>query len=385
MTKKVMIMASLEDLELGTLAPLLFPIDRAINTSTKLENLGYDSIWFPDHLMGWIPDSIWTPDITMLANMQASPHTFPEVSAAIAAHASHTQTLQIGTAVTDVLRRHPATLAQTFITLDHISKGRVILGLGAGEAENLIPYGIPFDHPVSRLEESMRVIKLLWDSEPNAKINFDGKYIQLEDAVFDIPLYDDKPPPIWLGAHGPRMLKLAGELADGWLPANLPPEDYKLKLQQILETAKKFDRESAITPGLFVVTALANDHEDCHEMFKTPMARAWALVEASWAFEAAGARHPLSKRDDGHFYPFLEYIPNRYEREEILAALEKVPPGLENAYLHGTDEDILKKLEEYVAAGLKHVVLWNLTGMMEPSKHFESVDVLKKVVSYIKG
>ncbi len=380
-----MIMSSLEDLELGTLAPLLFPIDRAINTSTKLEKLGYDSIWFPDHLMGWIPDSIWTPDITMLANMQASPHTFPEVSAAIAAHASHTETLQMGTAVTDVLRRHPAALAQTFITLDHISKGRVILGLGAGEAENLVPYGIPFDRPVSRLEEGLRVIKLLWDSEPNAKINFDGKYIQLEDAVFDVPLYDDKAPPIWLGAHGPRMLKLAGELADGWLPANLPPEDYKLKLQQILETAKKFDRESAITPGLFIVTALANEHEDCHEMFKTHIAKAWALVEGSWAFEAAGAPHPLATRDDGRFYPFLDYIPNRYEREEILEALDKVPDSLGSAYLHGTDEDILKKLEEYMAAGLKHVVLWNLTGMMEPSKHFESVDVLKRVVNYIKG
>ncbi|MHA2270748.1 MAG: LLM class flavin-dependent oxidoreductase [Candidatus Hodarchaeales archaeon] len=360
-------------------------MDRAINTSTKLEKLGYDSIWFPDHLMGWIPDSIWTPDITMLANMQASPHTFPEVSAAIAAHASHTETLQMGTSVTDLLRRHPAALAQTFVTLDHVSKGRVILGLGAGEAENLVPYGIPFDRPVSRLEEGLRVIKLLWDSEPNAKINFDGKYFQLEDAVFDVPLYNDKAPPIWLGAHGPRMLKLTGELADGWLPANLPPEDYKLRLQQIMETAKKLDRESAITPGLFIVTALANDREDCREMFKTHIAKAWALVEGNWAFEAAGARHPLATREDGRFYPFLDYIPNRYTREEILEALDKVPDSLGNTYLYGNDEDILKKLEEYVAAGLKHVVLWNLTGMMDPSKHFESVDILKKVVQYVKG
>ncbi|MFQ5977790.1 MAG: LLM class flavin-dependent oxidoreductase [Candidatus Heimdallarchaeota archaeon] len=382
-------MATLDDLKVGTLAPLLFPIDRAITTSTKLEKLGYDSIWFPDHLMGWIPDSIWTPDITVLSSMQASPHTFPEVSTAIAAHASHTQTLQMGTAVTEVLRKHPAAVAQTFVTLDHISKGRVILGLGAGEAENLVPYGIPFDHPVSRLEESLRVIKLLWDPEkdPNAKINFDGKYVKLEDAVFSLPLYEDKAPPIWLGAHGPRMLNLTGELADGWLPANLPPADYKLRLKQIIEVAKKFGREeSAVTPGLFIVTALAEDHEECHEMFKTPIARAWALVEGSWAFEAAGARHPLAERDDGKFYPFLDYIPNRYERDEILAALEKIPDGMmEGTNIHGTDEDVLKKLEEYVDAGLKHVVLWNLTGMMEPSKHFESIALMKKVVSYIKG
>ncbi|MFX0117011.1 MAG: LLM class flavin-dependent oxidoreductase [Candidatus Hodarchaeota archaeon] len=378
-------MTSLDELKIGTLAPLLFPIDRAISTSTKLEKLGYDSIWFPDHLMGWIPDSIWTTDITMLAAMQDSPHTFPEVSAAIAAHAMQTQTLQIGTSVTDIFRRHPATLAQTFITLDHISKGRVILGLGAGEAENIIPYGLPFDHPVSRLEESLRVIRLLWNSEPNEKVNYDGKFVKLEDAVFSLPFYDGKAPPIWLGAHGPRMLKLAGELADGWLPANLPPAEYKLKLQQILESAKKFERESTITPGLFIVTVLVKDREESSEILKTPMAKAWALVEGSWTFEAAGTRHPLATREDGKFYPFLEYIPNRYEKEEILTALEKVPERMgEESYLYGTDEDILKRLEEYVAAGLQHVVFWNLTGMMDPLKHNESVALLKKVVSYLK-
>ena len=67
--------------------------------------------------------------------------------------------------VVDTIRRHPAMLAQTAITIDHLSGGRFILGLGSGELENTVPYGFDFSKPVSRFEESLNIIKLLWESE----------------------------------------------------------------------------------------------------------------------------------------------------------------------------------------------------------------------------
>ena len=90
--------------------------------------------------------------------------------------------------MTEPFRRHPATLAQAFVTLDHLSKGRAILGVGSGERENTEPYGMPFVNRVSRLEEALTIVRLLWGSggEP---VVFDGKVWTLRDALFTTLLY----------------------------------------------------------------------------------------------------------------------------------------------------------------------------------------------------
>ena len=122
--------------------------------------------------MGWIPESIWTPDLISMSKLQPSPHDFYDVFSIMSVAAWNTQKFQLGTSVTEPFRRHPAVLAQIFLTQDHISKGRTILGIGTGEGENVIPYGIKWDKPVTRLEEAIKIIRLLWDSDD--KVNFDG-------------------------------------------------------------------------------------------------------------------------------------------------------------------------------------------------------------------
>ena len=125
----------------------------------------YHSIWLPDHMVSFWPDSIWTPEFTDLATTSPSPHRHLDGMAVAAAAAVLTQNVPIATSVVDTVRRHPAMLAQTALTLDHLSKGRFILGLGSGETENTVPYGFDFAKPVSRFEEALKVIKLLWDSD----------------------------------------------------------------------------------------------------------------------------------------------------------------------------------------------------------------------------
>ena len=70
----------------------------------------------------------------------------------------------LGTSVTEPIRRHPMSLAQTFVTLDHVSQGRAILGIGNGLRENTEPYGPPTEQRVARLEEALHLIQLLWGS-----------------------------------------------------------------------------------------------------------------------------------------------------------------------------------------------------------------------------
>ena len=186
-----------KDLKIGTEGSFFPPFDKGLATMKKLEEAGYDSIWFADHLMSWVPESIWTPDIVGdLVKYQETPHFYFDAISTLAVAAWNTSKAQLGTAVTETFRRHPAVLAQTFLTLDHLSKGRVILGIGAGEGENTLPYGIKWEKPVSRLEEALKIIKLLWEHQD--KVDFKEDFWTLKDAVLGLKPYEEgKFPPIW--------------------------------------------------------------------------------------------------------------------------------------------------------------------------------------------
>ena len=199
------------DLKIGRDATFLPPLKSNLNTIKAYEKDGYDSLFFADHIMNWIPKSIWTPDITNLASVYESPHLIYEAFTMMSIASLNTRKVKLGTGVTETFRRHPAVLAQTILTLDQLSNGRTILGIGTGEKENIIPYGIKWDNPVSRLEEAIKIIRLLWENDE--KFDYNGKFWNLKNAIFSLkPHKAGRYPPIWLVAHGPRMLDITGRL-----------------------------------------------------------------------------------------------------------------------------------------------------------------------------
>ena len=370
------------DIEIGTMSAFVPPFDKGIETIKKIEDAGYDSAWWLDHLMGWVPESIWTPDVVELAAFQESPHVFFETLCTLAVAAWNTEKILLGPSVTEAFRRHPAMLAQAFLTLDHISKGRVILGIGAGEGENVIPYGIEWNKPVSRLEESIKIIRLLWES--NRKVDFDGKFWRLKDAVLGLEPYEEgKYPPIWIGAHGPKMLEMTGRLGNGWLPAILDVDFYKDGLRMIRESAKKAGRNpDEITPALWSYAVLDEDHSECHRMLETPLAKNYMLTLPSEVFKRYGIQHPLGE----NFYGLLDYIPTRIDRKTALEALEKIPRKMcEDYYLHGTPDEITSQIERLGKAGMRHIVLCNMTFFFDVHKVRSSFQCMKKVLEYFKG
>ncbi len=372
----------IHELRVGTPGTILPPFENVIKHARKAEEQGYDSAWWPDHLMGWIPESIWTPDIAEIAARQKSPHTYFESLTTIAAVACHTSRLLMGTSVTECFRRHPAMLAQAALTLDHISKGRFILGIGAGEYENIEPYGINYEKPASRLEEALTLIRLLWESE--GKVNYDGAFWRLRDAVLTLePYREGRYPPIWVAAHGKRTMRIAGRLGDGWFPTYMPLQNYKEGLRIVQDAAREAGRSpEEITPAMWCYVVIDKEAEECKRVLASPMIKAFALTLPYQAYEEAGYQHPLGYKS----VPFADYVPTRYSRERVLAALEKVPVEVCERYiLNGTPDDIIKALEDYVKVGLKHVVLWNITFFGDLKKVRSSFNAMAKVLEYIKG
>jgi phthiodiolone/phenolphthiodiolone dimycocerosates ketoreductase len=374
-------MVDIHSLEIGAPGPFLPPWENALKNAKTIDSLGYDSMAFPDHFAGFVPESIWTADITPLAFFQQSPHTYYELAAIMGACAAVTEKVKLVSSVTEPIRRHPVLIAQTFLTLDHISKGRAILGIGAGEIENVEPYGLSYSGQVGKLRESLQIIRMIWDThEP---FDFEGKYWNMKDAVMSLrPSQEGRPPPIWIAAHGPKMLELAAEYGDGWIPTLLQPDDFGDKLKTILAHRKKMERTGDFTAALWNWCILDQEPSECDRLMNTPLAKAFALLSPAVEWKRLGYDHPFGDK----FHALTDYIPMQYDKDTTLKAIEAVPREvLENFYMIGDAEAMIKKLEKYCSQGLQHIILWNATGMFDLSKTKASYGVMKEILSYVKG
>jgi phthiodiolone/phenolphthiodiolone dimycocerosates ketoreductase len=195
----------------------------AVQLGTLAEKNGFDFLWVPDHLTDVDGDRVdpWT---------------------VLAAVSAQTKKIMLASAVTDTQRIHPAKTAHMVACLDVISRGRAVLGIGAGEAMNIIPFGLPWESPserVSRLEEAVKVIKLLWETSRDRPANFSGSYYTLTQAFLSQSPQRKPNPPIYVGAFSSRRaLELIGKYAEGWYGWINTPQSFKKKMA-IIETAAK--------------------------------------------------------------------------------------------------------------------------------------------------
>jgi alkanesulfonate monooxygenase SsuD/methylene tetrahydromethanopterin reductase-like flavin-dependent oxidoreductase (luciferase family) len=169
------------------------------DAATRIEELGYDSLWVPDHLLA---------RETGAARLEAW-----QVLAAIAAS---TRRIRIGPLVSPVTFRHPAVLAKMAATLDHVSDGRLILGLGAaGLAAEHATFGIPFgprSERVQRLDEACVILRSMLD---DPRTTFIGRYYQVRDATA-APKPIQSHLPILIGGGAPSVVGIAARRADMW-------------------------------------------------------------------------------------------------------------------------------------------------------------------------
>jgi phthiodiolone/phenolphthiodiolone dimycocerosates ketoreductase len=329
--------------------------------------MGVDSLLLPDHYQGFVPRITWDPATVPAAKMVPSPDAFFDPFVLMGRMAAKFRRVRIGTGVTEPFRRHPATLAQAYVTLDHLTRGRAILGIGNGERENCEPYGIPFTKRVGRLEEALEVMNRLWESH-GEPVDFDGQFWRLRKAVFRTPLYQGRKPCVWIAAHAPRMLGLTGRYADGWYPTmKMTPADYAERLGRIRAGAADARRDfSRFEPALQIQLALGDDRRSMLErLCKLPPAGALAMLLPGPLWTKHGLRHPLGADYEG----FPQFVPEEVTRAQIDDALQQVTPELlgDGVYA-GTVDDVVRDLRPLVDAGLRHVVIWNIGALATGGK-----------------
>ena len=219
-------------IRVGVAIPQTFPdgpIEPAAITAfvQRAEALGFDSLWVQESIIG---RQRQLDSIELLTFAAAS-----------------TQRMRLGAAVLLTPLRPPVPLAKTLVTLDQLSAGRLIVGLGLGNASpNNLAFGIQPDSRLRRFHEALSIIKALWIQDV---VNIDGEFWQLRDISMQPKPVQQPHPPIWFGVHHPNALKRTVRLADGFIGAGGSSTaqfaDEVRQLRQLLEAA---DRDPATFP-----------------------------------------------------------------------------------------------------------------------------------------
>lgn len=214
-----------------------------VATARLAEELGFDFISSNDHMHGTSPNhETWTLLSWIAAN---------------------TSRIEIASRVLGVPFRHPAVVAKMAATLDRLSGGRLILGLGGGASnDEFRALGVGARSPrdkVDGLEEAIRITRGLWSERG---FTFDGRLYRTEGAELE-----PKPTrriPIWVGTYGPRALSLTGRLADGWIPTLelAPPERIPEMRDRILAAARDAGREPHEITCVYNVDVRVGEHGD---------------------------------------------------------------------------------------------------------------------------
>lgn len=215
-----------------------------VRLAVEAEGLGYDSVW--------ANDSILTPRVEALT--------------ALTAAAAVTERVTIGTATLIPVTRRPVNAAHSLASLDRLSGGRLVVGVGAGFPGRFgVPLhqlsGVPWERRFARLDETVALWRQLWTAD--APVSVDGKVLQLSDVPPTLRPHTAGGPPIWLGGSTPAALRRTGRMYDGWLPYPPRAEDYAAGLEVVRESGRD------VTPALFVSVAITSSVDEGEQRLRS--------------------------------------------------------------------------------------------------------------------
>jgi F420-dependent oxidoreductase-like protein len=293
----------------------------ALELTQRAESLGFDSVW--------APEAYGTDAVSMLGAL-----------------AARTQRIRLGTGIANIFSRTPALLAQTAATLDMISEGRFILGLGTSGHQVVSGWhGVPFDRPLLRMRETVAIIRQVLRRE---RLLFKGEVFQLEMGLKLLarPVRDTVP--VFLATLSPGGLRLTGELADGWMPTLFSPDHMSIFRTELEAGAGAAGRSlDAVAIAPYVPVHVGPDRERARDAVKP-----WVALYVG----GMGSRRRNYYNDVVRRYGFADEaraIQDLYLGGKQLEAIRSVPDALVDAItIAGPDGYVRERLAAWNAAGV---------------------------------
>ena len=233
----------------------MHPPEEQLALVQRVEQLGFDSVWTGDHVSFHNP---LYESLTLLAS-----------------YAPITRRIRLGTAVYLLALRSPAVAAKITATIDVLSGGRLIFGVGVG-GENPKEFelcGVPHAERGARVTEGIDVVRALWRETP---ATFHGRFSRFEGVSID-PKPVQKLPPIWVGGRSDAALVRAGSQGDGWVSYVVQPERYARSLEKIREAAHAAGRSlTGFTGAHLAFITVGRDYERARKTWVSVLSRRYA-------------------------------------------------------------------------------------------------------------
>ncbi|MFC4551385.1 MULTISPECIES: 5,10-methylenetetrahydromethanopterin reductase [Halorussus] len=241
--------------------------------------------------------------------------------------AAATDEIRVGPGVVNPYESHPVSLASRVATLQEASGGRAVCGLGAGDRSTLRNLGVEREKPLRRVLETMKVSQKLWAGD---RVDHDGTF-RAADAALN---YEVETPPVYVGAQGPHMIRMAAKHADGVLVNASHPDDFAWADEQVERgLAERPDSRGEFDFAAYASVSVAEDEDAAREAARPPV-----------AFIAGGAAPPVLERH-GIDRERAEAVGEKVEAGEFSAAFEAVTPEMIDAFcVAGTVETAAEKI-----------------------------------------
>jgi 5,10-methylenetetrahydromethanopterin reductase len=304
-----------------------FASKEMLQAAVLAERCGFDSVFVPEHYYD-----------------RESPSVLGAIS-------QKTNNILIGTSVINPYTRYPSLIAMTALTLDELSDGRAFLGLGSGGVIGSLEHGIPnefvgqkFSHPLGHLREVTQILRLLFSGET---VNYEGKFYSLKGVKLNFRPVQERIP-IYYGQQGPKMMELAGELADGVVITLCCTTQYvKDVIQMIKSSEARHNRASnSVEFAARIITSLSRNPKEAISKAKPLVGRVFIHPGARPVMESSGF-----ELDTSSLKRAIET--GRFDEIEKLISDEVV----EMTTASGTKREILAKVEEFRKAGVDNPLI----------------------------
>jgi probable F420-dependent oxidoreductase len=280
-----------------------------IDVAKRAEELKFDSVWVRDHFLRFHGHGF-----------EGSSSTLVEPFTVLAALASVTKKLKLGTAVA-VPWRHPLYMAHLFSSIDWLSEGRVIAGMGAGATlfkDEFELVGLGLDDRVDAVHEAVEIMRLAWENE---EITYDGRLFPVKGL--GVSPRPERKIPIWYGGSTPASARRAVEYCDGWFPGRITVPTFRVRVRQLQELSDEAGKDM---PTVGVVPPTSPD---------TTLEKALEPVNIGGLLDAANKQKWWLKPKSGSF---------------------KNMEDLEGVIMAGTPGDIANEVGKFIDAGVDHIV-----------------------------
>jgi len=312
----------------------------SVKAGVMAEKYGFDSVWIPDH---FIEDGALVDPWSVMGVI-----------------GTQTKHVSLCTGVTDTQRCHPAKTAQSVATIDELSHGRAGLGIGAGEAMNIVPFGIQWDEDprdrAQRLREAIEVIKLLWSSSKENMVSYGGRFFNLKNAWLDQHPVQKPHPPVYVGAlSSTRLLELTGELGDGWYSWLATSETYTKRREKIKRAAERVGRRlEDIDTVATIYTAFTEEPKIQRKL--TESTRIEILISDYIGLKSLGVKLPLPER---YTYQYVA-VTERYA-PTLMEMARQIPEEIFKKYAAiGSADECIDFIEGFIKVGARHISICDL-------------------------